>query len=38
LKKAIERELSAGFADLFPFDGDRCAQMADKVIERLRQT
>lgn len=35
LKTAIEKKLSAGFADLFPFDGDRCAHMADKVIERL---
>ncbi|PSM17478.1 RNA polymerase sigma factor [Nitratireductor sp. StC3] len=38
LKRAIEKELSAGFADLFPFDGDRCAHMADKVIERLGQS
>lgn len=38
LKKAIEAELSSGFADLFPFDGDRCAHMADKVMERLRQS
>ncbi|WP_127599180.1 RNA polymerase sigma factor [Nitratireductor alexandrii] len=38
LKRAIEKELSASFADLFPFDGDRCAHMADKVIERLGQS
>ena len=36
LRNAIEQRLSAGFSELFPFDGDRCAHMADRVIERLR--
>jgi RNA polymerase sigma-70 factor (ECF subfamily) len=36
LRAAIEKRLSAGFAEIFPFDGARCADMADRVIERLR--
>ncbi|MDN2566309.1 RNA polymerase sigma factor [Aquibium sp. A9E412] len=37
MRAAIERELSVGFADLFPFDGERCADMADRVVARLRR-
>lgn len=37
MRAAIERRLSAGFAELFPFDGVRCERMADRVVERLRQ-
>lgn len=36
LRSAIEQRLSAGFSELFPFDGDRCANTADRVVERLR--
>jgi RNA polymerase sigma-70 factor (ECF subfamily) len=36
LRSAIEKRLSATFSELFPFDGERCAHMADRVIERLR--
>lgn len=35
LRTMIEKRLSAGFADIFPFDGARCDRMADRVIERL---
>jgi RNA polymerase sigma-70 factor (ECF subfamily) len=37
LRQAIEQALSAGFADIFPFDGARCAGMADRVVGRLRE-
>jgi RNA polymerase sigma-70 factor, ECF subfamily len=37
LRRAIERMLSAGFGEIFPFDGARCVKMADRVVERLRQ-
>ncbi len=36
LRAAVEKRLSAGFSDLFPFDGERCVRMADRVIECLR--
>jgi RNA polymerase sigma-70 factor (ECF subfamily) len=35
LRTAIEKRLSATFSELFPFDGERCAHMADRVIEGL---
>jgi RNA polymerase sigma-70 factor (ECF subfamily) len=35
LRRTIEQRFSAGFSDLFPFDGERCAGMADRVLERL---
>lgn len=38
LRTALEKRLTAGFHELFPFDGARCAYMADRVIERLRRT
>jgi RNA polymerase sigma-70 factor (ECF subfamily) len=37
MRSAIEKELSGAFLEVFPFDGSRCAQMADRVMERLRQ-
>ena len=37
LRRSIERTLSAGFADIFPFGGARCASLADRVVHRLRQ-
>ena len=37
LRLAIERTLSAGFGEIFPFDGARCVHMADRVVERLRE-
>ena len=36
MRSAIERRLSAGFAELFPFNGWRCENMADRVVDRLR--
>lgn len=36
MRAAIEERFSAAFSDLFPFDGARCAHMADRVVERLR--
>ncbi len=38
LRANIEKTLSPRFADLFPFDGERCVRMADRVIDRLRQS
>lgn len=35
LRAAIEKQVSAGFSEIFPFDGARCEQTADRVIERL---
>lgn len=36
MRAAIEKRLSSGFAELFPFNGVRCERMADQVVERLR--
>lgn len=36
MRAMLEERLSPAFADLFPFDGARCAGMADRVVERLR--
>lgn len=38
IRKAIETRLTADFTGLFPFDGERCADMADRVVARLRET
>lgn len=35
LRARIQERLAAGFADVFPFDGARCVDMADRVIARL---
>lgn len=36
LRLDLERLLSAGFDGIFPFDGARCAHMADRVVDALR--
>ena len=36
LRTAIEARLSPGFSAIFPFDGARCAGVADRVMARLR--
>ena len=38
LRLTIERMLSAGFSEIFPFDGARCVHMADRVVECLRES
>ena len=35
IRAGIEERLSPAFADIFPFDGARCAHMADRVVSRL---
>ncbi|WP_339745867.1 RNA polymerase sigma factor [uncultured Maricaulis sp.] len=35
LRAALEDKLRGGFSSVFPFDGARCANMADRVIARL---
>jgi RNA polymerase sigma-70 factor (ECF subfamily) len=37
LRAALETRLRGGFEAVFPFDGARCAGMADKVVEGLKQ-
>lgn len=37
LRAAIEQQLSGAFAELFPFDGARCVDMAERVLTQLRQ-
>ncbi len=36
MRTAIEAELSAAFTQLFPFDGARCVNMAERVVAQLR--
>lgn len=36
MRASIEKHLSGAFSALFPFDGARCASMADRVIHALR--
>ncbi|MBB2676802.1 UNVERIFIED_ORG: RNA polymerase sigma-70 factor (ECF subfamily) [Rhizobium esperanzae] len=38
MRQSIEKRLSGAFSALFPFDGARCAFMADRVVAALRQT
>lgn len=38
MRSAIERRLKGEFASLFPFDGERCVHMADRVLHRLAAT
>ncbi|PDT34807.1 RNA polymerase subunit sigma [Rhizobium sp. M10] len=38
MRQSIEKRLSGAFSALFPFDGARCAFMADRVIAALRQS
>ena len=37
LRRSIEMQVHGGFAEIFPFDGARCAAMADRVVEALRR-
>ncbi|MBB4238507.1 RNA polymerase sigma factor [Rhizobium esperanzae] len=37
MRQSIEKRLSGAFQALFPFDGARCASMADRVITALQQ-
>ena len=37
MREAIEKELTGAFAALFPFDGARCADMADRVVAAIRR-
>ena len=37
MRTAIERELAGTFSALFPFDGARCAGMADRVVAALKE-
>jgi RNA polymerase sigma-70 factor (ECF subfamily) len=37
MRAALEARLSASFSELFPFDGARCAGMADRVVARLQR-
>jgi RNA polymerase sigma-70 factor (ECF subfamily) len=36
MRLAVEKQFSATFSELFPFDGARCEGMAERVVERLR--
>jgi RNA polymerase sigma-70 factor (ECF subfamily) len=35
MRAALEEQLTGAFASLFPFDGERCVHMADRVIDAL---
>jgi RNA polymerase sigma-70 factor, ECF subfamily len=35
LRDALEQEFAVSFSSLFPFDGARCAAMADRVVREL---
>lgn len=37
MRAVIAEKLSTSFGEIFPFDGARCASMADRVVERLRE-
>lgn len=37
LRAALEEELRGGFDAIFPFDGARCAGMADRVVKALQR-
>lgn len=36
MRAEMEKALSPNFSEMFPFGGERCAQMADRLIERLQ--
>jgi RNA polymerase sigma-70 factor (ECF subfamily) len=36
MRLAIEKHLAGSFSSLFPFDGERCVGMAERVIDQLR--
>lgn len=35
LRKALDQKLASALTDTFPFDGERCARIADRVMNRL---
>lgn len=35
MRAAIEEQLNGAFGALFPFDGERCVRMADRVVDAL---
>jgi RNA polymerase sigma-70 factor (ECF subfamily) len=37
MRLAIQKELGGALDDLFPFDGQRCVHMADRVLMRLHE-
>jgi RNA polymerase sigma-70 factor (ECF subfamily) len=37
LRAALARSLAPRFRDVFPFDGERCVRMADRVVARLER-
>lgn len=37
LRATLETQFGSAFATLFPFDGQRCVAMADRVIDQLRR-
>ncbi len=37
VRRFVETAVSPGFSEIFPFDGARCVNMADRVIARLAQ-
>ena len=37
LRAVLEEQMRGSFAELYPFDGARCAHMTDRVIAQLRQ-
>ena len=36
LRKEVERQIGAAFQDAFPFGGERCRRMADRVVSALQ--
>jgi RNA polymerase sigma-70 factor, ECF subfamily len=38
LRTALMEQFEPTFADVFPFDGQRCSRLADAVVERLKKT
>lgn len=38
MKQALSERVGAVFSDVFPFDGERCARIADETVRRLRAT
>lgn len=36
IRKALSDRIAPAFADVFPFDGQRCTNLADRVIAQLR--
>jgi RNA polymerase sigma-70 factor, ECF subfamily len=36
LRQALDQQLASTLTEAFPFDGKRCTQTADRVLERLQ--